>query len=155
MFVNVASENGESKLLSSRPYHSVEMNTGGNKLTEINTLINATRRLMIAIEIKYSFLSLVSLMRGFCPRGFCPEGAYVLMELCMEGVLSKGVLSEGVLSKGVLSGGGFVRAPAALPQIRVETLIGSQANYEIKIKITIYFYKIIISCEKYSTLNLN
>ena len=52
MFVNVASENGESKLPSSRPYHSVEMNTGGNKLTEINTLINATRRL-IAIEIKY------------------------------------------------------------------------------------------------------
>ena len=34
---------------------------------------------------------------------------------------------------------------AALPQIRVETLIGSQANYEIKIQITIYFYKIIIS----------
>ena len=42
----------------------------------------------------------------------------------------------------------------ALPQIRVETLIGSQANYEIKIKITIYFYKIIISYEKYSTLKL-
>ena len=41
----------------------------------------------------------------------------------------------------------------ALPQIRVETLIGSQANYEIKIRITIYFYKIIISYEKYSTLN--
>ena len=43
---------------------------------------------------------------------------------------------------------------AALPQIRVETLIGSQANYEIKIKITIYFYKIIISYEKYLKLNL-
>ncbi len=43
---------------------------------------------------------------------------------------------------------------AALPQIKVETLIGSQANYEIKIKITIYFYKIMISYEKYSTLNL-
>ena len=43
---------------------------------------------------------------------------------------------------------------AALPQIRVEMLIGSQANYEIKIKITIYFYKIIISYEKYSPLNL-
>ena len=41
----------------------------------------------------------------------------------------------------------------ALPQIRVETLIGSQANYEIKIKITIYFYKIRMSYEKYSTLN--
>ena len=39
-----------------------------------------------------------------------------------------------------------------LPQIRVETLIGSQANYEINIKITIYFYKIMISYEKYSTL---
>ena len=38
-----------------------------------------------------------------------------------------------------------------LPQIRVETLIGSQANYEINIKITIYFYKIMIY-EKYSTL---
>ena len=41
----------------------------------------------------------------------------------------------------------------ALTQIRVETLIGSQANNEIKIKIRIYFYKIIISYEKYSTLN--
>ena len=41
-----------------------------------------------------------------------------------------------------------------LTQIRVETLIGSQANYEIKIKITIYFYKTMISYEKYSTLNL-
>ena len=39
-----------------------------------------------------------------------------------------------------------------LPQIRVETLIGSQANYEIKFEITIYFYK--IAYEKYSTLNL-
>ena len=45
-------------------------------------------------------------------------------------------------------------ARAALPQIRVETLIGSHANYEISIKITIYFYKIMISYEKYSTLNL-
>ena len=42
----------------------------------------------------------------------------------------------------------------ALPQIRVETLIGSQANYEINIKRTIYFYKKMISYEKYSTLNL-
>ena len=48
----------------------------------------------------------------------------------------------------------FRPARAALPQISVETLIGSQANYEIKIKITIYFYKIMISYEKYSTLNL-
>ena len=46
---------------------------------------------------------------------------------------------------------GFARA--ALPQIRVETLIGSQANYEIKFKITIYFYNIMISYEKCSTLN--
>ena len=38
--------------------------------------------------------------------------------------------------------------------MRVETLISSQANYEIKIKITIYFYKIMISYEKYSTLDL-
>ena len=45
-------------------------------------------------------------------------------------------------------------ARAALPQIRVETLIGAQANYEIKIKLTIYFYKIMISYEKYSKLNL-
>ena len=43
---------------------------------------------------------------------------------------------------------------AVLPQIRIETLIGSQANYEIKLKITIYFYKIMISYEKYSTLNI-
>ena len=42
----------------------------------------------------------------------------------------------------------------ALPQIRVETLTGSQVNYEIKIKIMIYFYKIMISYEKYSTLNI-
>ena len=48
----------------------------------------------------------------------------------------------------------LLTARAALPQIRVETLIGSQANYEIQIKITIYFYKIMISYEKYSTLNL-
>ena len=41
----------------------------------------------------------------------------------------------------------------ATNQIRVETVIGSQANYEIKILITIYFYKIMISYEKYSTLN--
>ena len=41
-----------------------------------------------------------------------------------------------------------------LPQIRVNMLIGSQANYEIKTKITIYFYKVMISYEKYSTLNL-
>ena len=38
-------------------------------------------------------------------------------------------------------------------QIRVEMTIGSQANYELNIKITIYFYKIIITYEKYSTLN--
>ena len=43
----------------------------------------------------------------------------------------------------------LLTARAALPQIRVETLIGSQANYEIKIKITMYFYKIMISYEKY------
>ena len=48
----------------------------------------------------------------------------------------------------------FRPARAALPQIRVETLIGSQDNYEIQIQITIYFYKILISYEKYSTLNL-
>ena len=47
----------------------------------------------------------------------------------------------------------FRPARVALPQIRVETLIGSQANYEIK-KLIIYFYKIMISYEKYSTLNL-
>ena len=38
----------------------------------------------------------------------------------------------------------LLTARAALPQISVETLIDSQAKYEIKIKITIYFYKIII-----------
>ena len=45
-------------------------------------------------------------------------------------------------------------ARAALPQIRVETPVGCQANYEIKIKITIYFYKIMIPYVKYSTLKL-
>ena len=49
----------------------------------------------------------------------------------------------------------LLTARASLPQIRLETLIGSQANYEIKIKMTIYFYKIMISYEKYSTLKLN
>ena len=48
----------------------------------------------------------------------------------------------------------FRPARAALPQIRVETLIGSQGNFEIKTKLTIYFYKIMISYEKYLTLNL-
>ena len=43
-------------------------------------------------------------------------------------------------------------ARAALPQIRVETLIGFQANYDIKL--TIHFYKIMMSYEKNSTLNL-
>ena len=33
----------------------------------------------------------------------------------------------------------LLTARAALPQIRVEKLIGSQANYEIKIEMTIYF----------------
>ena len=47
----------------------------------------------------------------------------------------------------------LLAAREALPQIRVETMFGTQANYEMKIKITIYFYKI-ISYEKYSTLNL-
>ena len=46
----------------------------------------------------------------------------------------------------------LLTARAALPQIWVDTLIGSQAKYEIKI--TIYFYKIMISYEKYSTLDL-
>ena len=45
-------------------------------------------------------------------------------------------------------------ARAVLPQIRIETLIGSQTNDEITLKITIYLYKIIISYEKYSKLNL-
>ena len=49
----------------------------------------------------------------------------------------------------------LLAARAALPQIRVETLIGSQINYEINIKITIYFNKIMIFYEKYSTLNLS
>ena len=48
----------------------------------------------------------------------------------------------------------LLTARAALRQIKVDMLIGYQANYEIKIKITIYFYKIMISYEKYSTLNL-
>ena len=48
----------------------------------------------------------------------------------------------------------LLTARAALPQIRVDILIGSQANYEMKIKSTIYFYNIMISYENYSTLNL-
>ena len=49
----------------------------------------------------------------------------------------------------------LLAARAALSQIRVETLIGSQANYEITIQITIHVYNIMISYEKYSALNLN
>ena len=49
----------------------------------------------------------------------------------------------------------LLTARASLPQIRVEMLIGFQNNYQIKIKVTIYFYKIMISYEKYSTLNLH
>ena len=45
------------------------------------------------------------------------------------------------------NGSAFSTRRAALPQIRVDTLIGSQANNETKIKITIYFYKIIIANE--------
>ena len=69
MFVNVASESGGSKLPSSRSYHSVEMNIlsvgilsvgilsiGILSCTQINTLINATRRLKFAIEIKIQYL---------------------------------------------------------------------------------------------------
>ena len=41
-------------------------------------------------------------------------------------------------------------ARAVLPQ----TLVGSQANYEKQIKITIYVYMIMISYENYSTLNV-
>ena len=90
MFVNVASENGESKLPSSQPYHSVEMNTSGNKLTKINTLINATRRLMIAIEIKYLII--------------------LESSITDEGVLSEGVLSgRSLCTDGVMYGGGFVQ----------------------------------------------
>ena len=48
----------------------------------------------------------------------------------------------------------FRTASAALAQIRVETLIGSPANNEINIKITIYFYKTMVSYERYSTFNL-
>ena len=48
----------------------------------------------------------------------------------------------------------LLTARAALPQIRAETLIGSQANYDIKIKITIYFYKIMISYEKVFNIEL-
>ena len=54
MFVNVASESGGSKLLSSRPYHSVEMNTDGNKHCDKKNY--TTRRAMFAIEIKIQYL---------------------------------------------------------------------------------------------------
>ena len=46
----------------------------------------------------------------------------------------------------------FRAARAALPQIRVETLIGSQANYEIK---RISFYQIMLYSKNYSKLNLH
>ena len=56
-----------------RPQHSVE----------INSLMNGTRRLMFATEIKNKVLiRLIILessimMREFCPTGLCPERAYV------------------------------------------------------------------------------
>ena len=55
---------------------------------------------------------------------------------------------------GKMNGLHLLTTRVALPQIRVETLIGSQANYEIEIQIMIYFYKIMISYENYSTLNV-
>ena len=68
-------------------------------------------------------------------------------------ILNAALLSPST-SPGINVGLHFRAARATLPQIRAETLIGSQANYEIQIKVTIYFYKIMISYEKYSTLNL-
>ena len=47
----------------------------------------------------------------------------------------------------------MLTARAALPHIRVETLIGSQATYEIKIKITIIpFYQIMLYYKKNNQL---
>ena len=48
----------------------------------------------------------------------------------------------------------FRPAREALPKIRVETRIGSEANYEIKIQITISFYHIMISYEKVFKIEL-
>ena len=84
----------------------------GNKLTKINTLINATRRLMIAIEIKY----LIILESSITDEGVLSEGVLSGRSLCTDGVMYgggfvQGGFVRGVLSKGVLSGGGFVRAP--------------------------------------------
>ena len=100
MFVNVDSENGESKLPSSQPYHSVEMNTSGNKLTKINTLINATRRLMIAIEIKY----LIILESSITDEGVLSEGVLSGRSLCTDGVMYRGGFVQGGFVRG-----GFVR----------------------------------------------
>ena len=84
----------------------------GNKLTKINTLIIATRRLMIAIEIKY----LIILESSITDEGVLSEGVLSGRSLCTDGVMYgggfvQGGFVRGVLSKGVLSGGGFVRAP--------------------------------------------
>ena len=100
MFVNVASENGESKLPSSQPYHSVEMNTSGNKLTKINTLINATRRLMIAIEIKYLII---------LDEGVLSEGVLSGRSLCTDGVMYGGGFVQGGFVQGGFVRGGFVQ----------------------------------------------
>ena len=105
MFVNVASENGESKLPSSQPYHSVEMNTSGNKLTKINTLINATRRLMIAIEIKY----LIILESSITDEGVLSEGVLSGGSLCTDGVMYGGGFVQGSFVRGGFVQGGFVR----------------------------------------------
>ena len=105
MFVNVASENGESKLPSSQPYHLVEMNTSGNKLTKINTLINATRRLMIAIEIKY----LIILESSITDEGVLSEGVLSGRSLCTDGVMYGGGFVQGGFVRGGFVQGGFVR----------------------------------------------
>ena len=71
-----------------------------------------------------------------------------MLQLCFSSPLSPSTLPGETNALHLLT------ARAALPHIRVETLIGSQANYEIKIKITIYFYKIMISYKNYSKLIL-
>ena len=72
--------------------------------------------------------------------------------MCIYGVNTQ--MTQMSFVKRFASVGVKLTSTEAPPQIRVETLIGSQANYEIKIQITIYFYKIMISYEKYSKLKL-
>ena len=89
--MNVASESCGNKLPSSQPYHSVEMNTDGNKCNQKVDVCNRNKNTVL-----------------------------IQSSITDEGVLSEGVMSgnglclEGIMYGGGLSGGGFVCTPCCI-----------------------------------------